>query len=73
MVTKTHRETNQVWMGEMFRVASKSGKNMINKKKFIASFCLEVNVSIRYAKEMLKLFQDRGDIRIHKDMIEVMK
>ena len=72
MGTQHSRERAQNWMHIKFREALRTGRNMINKEKFIAQFCLELFASERTAKELLKLYESTGLIRVHRDDIEVI-
>ena len=73
MGTSKTRERNQMWMYYKFKEAYKTGRVMISKDKLLSQFCLEMHASMRYAKEMLKVFEMAKMIRVHKDRIEVLR
>jgi hypothetical protein len=72
MGTKETRERNQNWFLFKFREARKHGRYM-DKKRIISQFCLEMFASDRMAKELLRLFENSGKIKVHKDRIEVLR
>ena len=70
----THRtiEEKDYWLRSKFREVRNSGQ-MIEIKKMRAEFCLYLMSTARVFNERLKIFEDFGTIRIHKDRIEVLK
>ena len=67
-----NRERNQNWFLLKFREARKSG-GMLNRKKLIADYCLQMLSSERTALEFLKMFENAGMIKQSNGRIEVLK
>ncbi len=72
MKTKITLEQKHNWLKAKFKEHYKSGR-AINKKKFIADFCLMVSTSKREVMKNLKIFEDAGIIKVGEERIEVIR
>ncbi len=72
MGTRRTTEEKDYFLQQKIREARKTGR-MLETKMLRAEFCLRLSSTPRAFQERLKILEDFGTIRIHKDRIEVLK